>query len=42
MNSQPNHEVSHYEWVSAREAVDRLTYEKDKDLLRQFVTDEED
>ena len=35
----PNHEVSHCEWVSAREAVDRLTYEKDKDLLRRFVTD---
>jgi len=37
----PNDEVSHYEWVSAREAVDRLTYEKDKDLLRQFITDDE-
>ena len=38
---EPNDEVSHYEWVSAREAVDRLTYEKDRDLLRQFVRDEE-
>src|SRR5262245_45918898 len=38
---KPNDEVSHYEWVSARESVDRLTYEKDKDLLRQFITDDE-
>lgn len=38
---KPSNEVSHYEWVSAREAVDRLTYEKDKDLLRRFVTDNE-
>ncbi|MGH9940597.1 MAG: NUDIX hydrolase [Blastocatellia bacterium] len=37
---EPNDEVLHYEWVSAREAVDRLTYEKDKDLLRRFVTDD--
>src|SRR5215510_4587160 len=29
-----NHEVLHYEWVFAHDAVDRLTYEKDKSLLR--------
>jgi len=39
---EPSDEVSHYEWVPARGAVDRLSYEKDKDLLRQFVTDDED
>jgi len=39
---QPNHEVSHYEWVSAYDAIDRLTYEKDKSLLRQFVLDDVD
>ena len=38
----PNHEVSHFEWVSAREAIDRLTYEKDKILLRQFKIHDED
>jgi 8-oxo-dGTP diphosphatase len=36
---EPSDEVSHYEWVVAREAVDRLTYPKDKDLLRRFVTE---
>jgi hypothetical protein len=30
-----------YEWVSALEAVDRLTYEKDKELLRRLVTAED-
>jgi len=38
---EPNHEVSLYEWVSALEAVDRLTYEKDKELLRRLVKDED-
>ena len=38
---EPNHEVSHYEWVSALEAVDRLTYEKDKELLRRLVMAED-
>ena len=38
---EPNQEVSHYEWVSALEAVDRLTYEKDKGLLRRLVTAED-
>ena len=38
----PNNEVSHYEWVSEREAIDRLTYDKDKDLLRQFITHDQD
>src|SRR5262249_34419184 len=38
---EPNHEVSHYEWVSELEAVDRLTYEKDKELLRRLVTAED-
>jgi 8-oxo-dGTP pyrophosphatase MutT (NUDIX family) len=37
---EPNHEVLSYEWVSALEAVDRLTYEKDKELLRRLVKDE--
>ncbi len=36
---EPNHEVSRYEWVSASEAVDRLTYEKDKELLRRLVAE---
>jgi 8-oxo-dGTP pyrophosphatase MutT (NUDIX family) len=38
---EPNHEVLSYEWVSALEAVDRLTYEKDKELLRRLVTAED-
>ncbi len=38
---EPNHEVSHYEWVSPLEAIDRLTYENDKELLRRFVTEED-
>jgi 8-oxo-dGTP diphosphatase len=37
---EPNNEVLSYEWVSALEAVDRLTYEKDKELLRRLVKDE--
>jgi hypothetical protein len=37
---EPNHEVSRYEWVSPLEAIDRLTYENDKDLLRRFVASE--
>jgi 8-oxo-dGTP diphosphatase len=37
---EPNHEVLSYEWVSALEAIDRLTYEKDKELLRRLVKDE--
>ena len=37
---EPNDEVSHYEWVPALEAVDRLTYDKDKELLRRLVKDE--
>jgi 8-oxo-dGTP diphosphatase len=38
---EPNHEVSHYEWVSLLEAIDRLTYENDQELLRRFVADED-
>jgi 8-oxo-dGTP diphosphatase len=38
---EPNNEVSHYEWVSPLEAIDRLTYENDKELLRRFVTEED-
>ncbi len=38
----PSDEVSHYEWVPARAAVGRLSYEKDKELLRQFVADDEE
>ena len=37
---EPNHEVSHYEWVPALEAVDRLTYDKDKELLRRLLKEE--
>ncbi len=37
---EPSDEVSGYEWVSAREAVDRLTYPKDKELLSRFLNDD--
>jgi 8-oxo-dGTP pyrophosphatase MutT (NUDIX family) len=36
---KPNDEVLSYEWVSAPEAIDRLTYEKDKELLQRLVKD---
>lgn len=38
---EPNQEVLSYEWVSELEAVDRLTYHKDKELLRQLVKDKD-
>lgn len=37
---EPGEEVSSYEWVSPLEAIDRLTYENDKELLRRLVKDE--
>ncbi len=39
---EPSDEVSDYDWVPASEALDRLTYRKDRELLRQFVTETED
>ena len=36
---EPNEEVSHYEWVSALEAVDRLSYENDKEMLRRLAAE---
>ncbi|MBO0725045.1 MAG: NUDIX hydrolase [Blastocatellia bacterium] len=38
---EPNHEVSSYEWVSALKAIDRLTYDKDKELLRRLIEDKD-
>ena len=34
----PSSEVAAYEWVAVEAAVERLSYEKDKELLRQFLT----
>jgi 8-oxo-dGTP diphosphatase len=39
---EPSHEVSEFDWVPEAEAVDRLTYEKDKELLQRFVTTSKD
>ena len=38
---EPNHEVSHFEWFSALEAIDRLTYDKDKELLLRLINDKD-
>src|SRR5262249_9971187 len=35
---EPDDDVSRVAAVSGREVIDRLTYKKDKELVRQFVT----
>jgi 8-oxo-dGTP diphosphatase len=38
---EPSDEILRYDWVTTREAFDRLTFPRDKDFLRQFVKDHE-
>ena len=38
---EPNDEIIAYDWVSVREAFDRLTFPRDKEYLRQFVKNHE-
>lgn len=38
---EPDDEILKYGWFTARAALDRLTFPRDKDFLRQFVKDDE-
>lgn len=38
---EPNDEIIAYDWVSVREAFDRLAFPRDKEFLRQFVKNHE-
>lgn len=38
---EPSGEIEKCEWVTVREAFNRLTFQDDKDFLRQFASDDE-
>ena len=38
---EPSDEIEKCEWTTLREAFKRLTFQDDKDFLRQFVNEDE-
>lgn len=37
----PTDEIERYEWMSVREAIDRLKHDRDRDFLKQFAFEHE-
>lgn len=40
-NFMPSDEIECYEWLPIREAIERLTHDRDKEFLKQFAFDYE-
>jgi len=38
---EPGDEIECYEWLTIREAIDRLTHDRDREFLKQFAFDHE-